>query len=483
MSSVKKNYAYNVVYQILTIILPLITAPYISRTIGANGLGIYSFSYSIAQYFALFILLGVNNYGNRTIAAIRDDKDQRSVKFWEIYFLQITLGVIVISIYLLYCTFFVKDNMVIALIQVIYLLSVAFDINWFFFGIENFKVTVTRNIVIKILTVVATFTLVKNESDLVLYSLILSFSYLINQLILWKYLKDEVNFKWVEVKNVLSHLKQNVLLFIPVVATSIYVLTDKVMIGFFSTMTEVGLYEYAEKIRNIPMGFITALGTVMLPKITNLIANNKNDEAVEYTKTSMIFAMFCAFALAFGLAGIAQEFIPWFYGEEFYDSIKILQLLVLSILFASWANVIRTQILIPNHKDNIYIWSTVCGAVSNIVLNIFLIKKYGAIGAVIATVTSEFVVAFYQTIRLDKNIRIKGMIKYIIFYIIAGVIMFLGVRIIGEKMIVSPLTTIIQVVIGAIIYITICGILLFMSRDKMIIEELKKRGNKNEQKN
>ena len=99
MNDLKKNFFYNVAYQVLILILPLITTPYISRVLGADGIGIYSYTYSIAYTFALVMLLGINNYGNRTIAQYRENKEQVSKKFWGIYCIQFIMSAIVIIIY------------------------------------------------------------------------------------------------------------------------------------------------------------------------------------------------------------------------------------------------------------------------------------------------------------------------------------------------------------------------------------------------
>lgn len=184
MTSIKKNFLYNAFYQVLTLILPLITTPYISRVMGAERVGVYSYAYSIAYYFGMFILLGTNNYGNRTIASVRDDKKILSKTFWSIYAMQLFLGLFVSTVYLMY-VFVIAEEQMMALLQIIYLISVALDISWFFFGIEQFKLTVTRNTIIKILTVVAMLLFVKSIDDLYIYALIMVGSSLISQIFLW----------------------------------------------------------------------------------------------------------------------------------------------------------------------------------------------------------------------------------------------------------------------------------------------------------
>ena len=194
MNSVKKNFTYNIVYQILILIIPLITAPYISRVIGAEGQGIYSYTYSIAQYFVLFAMLGLNNYGNRTIAKIRDDKEKLSKEFWSIYGLQIITTTIMLILYITYIIFWDSSYKLYNTIQLVYVFSAMFDINWFFFGMEKFKLTVIRNTIIKILSACSIFMFVKSKNDLVLYMLIMVGASLISQLSLWTFLRKYIFF-------------------------------------------------------------------------------------------------------------------------------------------------------------------------------------------------------------------------------------------------------------------------------------------------
>ena len=149
-SSIKKNFAYQLIYEILVLILPFITSPYIARVIGAEGLGIYSYTYSVAYYFVLFSLLGIKNYGNRSIAKIRDNRNLLNETFTNILSVHILISIICCIAYGIY-VFELKEDRVLATIQGFYVLSGLFDISWFYFGIERFKMTVSRNIIIKII--------------------------------------------------------------------------------------------------------------------------------------------------------------------------------------------------------------------------------------------------------------------------------------------------------------------------------------------
>ena len=260
-TSLKKNYIYSIAYQILTLLIPLITTPYLSRIFGAEYIGIYSYTNTIAQYFVLFAILGLNNYGNRAIAIVRDDKEKLDKTFSEIYTMQLITGITALSIYVLCAVFFFKEYRFYSLILTIYVFSSVVDINWLFFGLEKFKLTVTRNATIKLISVVAILKLIRSKEDLWLYTAIFAMSAFFSNALLWIYAAKEVKFIKPSIKGVCKHLKLNLIMFIPVIAISIYKYMDKLMLGGFSKI-EVGYYENVEKIFTVAMGFVTAFGNV-----------------------------------------------------------------------------------------------------------------------------------------------------------------------------------------------------------------------------
>lgn len=455
MSSIKKNFSYNIIYQVLIIILPLITAPYISRTIGAEGSGIYSYTYSIANYFALFAMLGLNNYGNRSIAKCKDDKEKLSREFSSIYSLQIITSVLVILVYVIYISLFDNKYFTNALIQLIYLVSTCFDINWLFFGLEKFKLTVTRNTIIKILSAISIFIFVKDKNDLIVYTIIMAGTTLITQLSLWPFLRKEIKFIKPRFKDIVKHIKPNLILFIPVIAVSIYKVMDKIMLGNMSTMEDVGYYEYADRITNIPLTFITALGTVMLPRVSNLVSKGEKSKIKFYFDKSMQFVLFLSIAICFGLIVVAPEFVPIYLGEEFAQSGTIVQCLSFTIIFAACANVIRTQYLIPNEKDKSYIVSVSVGAIVNFVINMILIPKYQAVGAAIGTVFAEFSVMLVQIIAVIKEIDLKKYLKYFIRFIVSGLVMYILLISLDNLIFNKYILIAVQVLLGILVYFTL----------------------------
>ncbi len=478
MKSLQKNFLYNVLYQILLVILPLITAPYISRTLGATAVGVYSYTYSVAYYFLLIAMLGIGNHGNRSVAAVRDDREKLNKTFSSIYSLQVMTFSIAILAYVFYLVLFVKDNRLIVLLQLIYVTSGLFDIGWLFFGLEQFKLTVARNTLIKISTVVLMFVFVHKPSDLWKYTLIMSAGTLFSQAYLWLYVKKCVSLKKCSVKEITSNIKPVLILFIPVLAYSIYKVMDKIMLGNMSSYDQVGFYNNAEKIINIPMGIITALGTVMLPRMSNIVANGDKKRVDDYIRISAKLVTLLSSAIAFGLMGVSSVLAPVFFGDEFIACGEIIRLLSVTVFFIAWANVIRTQYLIPNKRDSIYLTSTMVGAILNLIINWMLIPKYQANGAAFGTIVAEFSVMLVQMVAVKNELPMR---KYIMSYspiLIIGLIMAVLVDRIGIKLGVSVSTLAIQILAGGFFFCIATIAYLRISNDEMWrlgVDSIKKR--------
>lgn len=458
MKSVKKNFLYNTFYQLLLILIPLITTPYVSRILGATGIGLYSYNYSIAYYFAMFAILGLNNYGNRTIAMVRDQKDELSREFWSIYAMQFMASIIVIFAYSTYIYYFNNETM--GWIMLFYMLSTLFDINWFFFGLEEFKLTVTRNTIIRIITTFLIFVMIKTKNDIYLYALLMVLSNLISQIVIWPFVKRYVNYSKISIKDIIKHIKPNLILFVPVIAISIYKILDKIMLGAMTNVTEVGFYESSEKIINIPMAIITSLGTVMLPKMSNLVKNEDNKSSSKYMYISILVAMFTSSSLSFGIMGVSNEFVPLFFGNGFEPCIDLFKLLLPICIFTAFANVIRTQYLIPNKKDKIYIVSVFLGAVVNVCINYLLIPKFQANGAAIGTFFAEISVCIYQTYKVRYDVPVKKYMLEAIPFMFSGIIMYMILIKISFNNMGLLENLVLKILIGAVIYFITLGICL-----------------------
>ena len=449
-------------------VVPLITTPYVSRILGSDNIGIYSFYFSIAHYFSLFVLLGLNNYGNRTVASTRDDKEKLSINFINIYAFQVACGIIASIFYLFYAVK-VAENSTIALIFYLYLLGSVFDVNWFFFGMEKFKLTVVRNSIIKITSTIFIFALVKDKGNVDKYCLIFSLSYLISQLCLWPYIFKEIIFRLPTYSEIKKHIKPNLVLFLTVLLVSLFKIMDKIMLGICSNYDEVGYYESSEKVISFPIALITALGTVMLPRTTNLMSNNKEEQAKKYIDISIVFAIFVSSSLCFGIMGVSKEFVPLFYGKGYERCVGVFISLLPSTLFLAFANVIRTQYLLPKKMDKSYIISAGLGATVNILINLMLIPKFGSVGAAIGTLFAEFTVCAWQSYSVHKNLPIITYIKKSTPFILSGITMFVVIY-----NIVIPLDSVFhqllfKIGLGVIVYIA--SALLYCFIYKIVFKE------------
>lgn len=423
----KKNYILNSMYQVLVMLIPLIMTPYLTRTLGSEGLGKYTYFFSYASYFTLFSMLGIPNYGNRTIAKVSLDRRKRTQAFLEIYKFQVIIAICITLFYIIFIHYFLHDDEI-SWMLLGYVLAYVFDISWFFLGMEQFKTTLFRSFIIKIITIVLVFAFVKSENDVYKYALITSIGTLLANLVFFPKAKKLLDISSCSKIKSGKHIKRILVLFIPCLAISIYTVMDKVMLGSMSQMAEVGFYESSERIIKLPLVFVSSLGTVMMPRISNLLSLNEKEKSEDYLYKSIIFMMFLSSSMCFGIIAIADIFVPIFFGDGFEKCIVILTILMPSCVFLAFANVVRTQYLLPHEMDKQYVLALLCGAVTNLVLNLLLIPRLDSVGASIGTLVTEFIVCFFQCFSVRQYIPLKKYIKYSTPFIISGVFMGIIVR-------------------------------------------------------
>lgn len=450
--SIAKNFLYNLMLQIVTLFMPLITVPYVSRILGKEGIGVYSYTLSIVQYFIILGTLGVSMYGNREIAYVRDDKEKMSKTFWSITFLKIMTTSIALLLYIIIFGFN-KQYGFIYLIQSINIIAAMIDISWLYMGLEDFKKTVTRNLIVKVICVMCIFIFVKNYNDLHKYVLINAFMSLFGNLVMWIYVPKVVLRIKIKFNNIKYHLIPALKLFIPQIAIQIYAVLDKTMLGILANTAEVGLYEQSQKIIVLVLGLVTSLGVVMLPRMSNTFANGDIKKVNRYFNTSLQGVAYISIPMAFGLASISKEFVPWFFGPDF-GSVSYLIMILTPILFLiAISNVLGIQYLLPTNRTKEFTMSVTIGAIINVVINLILIPKYKAVGSCISTVIAEFAVTFVQYIFLKDSINVKKIFKSIFKYLISSIFMFICVRFMGIYGGSKIATTLVQGICGVFIYV------------------------------
>ena len=463
MNKVIKNYLYNASYQLLLIILPIITTPYVSRVLGADGVGTYSYTNSITQYFILFGCIGLNLYGQREIAYYQNDVRKRNRTFFELVFLRaITISISLIIFYLTMVQFSKYSS--IFLIQTLDIIASIFDISWFFQGIEDFKRTVLRNFLVRFLCVTLIFIFVKSPADLPLYVLCYSGTLFLGNISLWLYMPKYVNKNDINGLNIKKHIRPAVMLFLPQIATSLYTYLDKTMIGYITDNTaEVAYYEQSQTIVKTVMTVITSLGTAMMPRIANLFKTNQYEEIKKYMNASIKFVLLLAIPFTFGIMGIAKGFVPWFFGEGYEKVVPNMMVIAPVIIFIGMSTITGTQYLLPLGRQKEYTLSVIAGAVINFILNIIFISIFGSVGAAIGTLIAEFAVMGVQLYFIRKEFSLLGIFKQAIKYTLFGLIMFIVVILLSNILSVSIVSTFVEIFVGAIVY----GLLLLISKDSI----------------
>lgn len=449
--SIKRNYIYNVLYEIFKVITPFITAPYLARVLGADGIGTVSFAESIVSYFVLFATMGIARYGQREISYIQDDRCKRSVAFWNIKILECCTSCIVLVVYFFFAA--CQENQILYYILSINIIAVFVDVTWFFQGMEEFGKIVVRNLILKIMNILYIFIFVKSREDIVIYALGTALFVFFCDGSLWLYLPKYISKVKIHELNPFKDLAAVISLFIPSVAIQVYTVLDKTMIGIITQSAfENGYYEQAIKISKITLQIVTALGTVMVPRIGFLYSNKKYDDIRKYMYRSYNFVWFLGIPLCFGLIGIADTFVPWFYGEGYSSVIPLLQILSFLILAIGINSITGVQFLIPTKRQNIFTVTVVIGAVVNFSLNMVLIPQFQAVGAAIASVIAEVVIAAVQLIIVRKELSIWQITKLSWKYLIAGGVMYLAVRMVSQIPVNDILVTFAMITIGAVAY-------------------------------
>ena len=466
--SVKKNYLYNLLYQMTSVLLPVLTIPYVSRVLSADGIGINTVTYANTQYFILLGSLGISIYATKKIATIREKKDKLKKTFWEIFSIQFTGCILAYMVFALTLGQSHKYG-VFYMLQGFYILAAAVDISWYFLGIENFKNASLRSFFAKIISVILIFIFVKTRDDLWKYILINAGTMFVGQLIMWFYVgKDMLKVKEIGKLKIAMHIMPILALFVPQIATQVYTVLDKTMIDLFKGAVEAGYYDQSQKIVRILLSVVTSLGIVMLPRIANLFSKDDLNEVKKSLRKAFVVISFLSIPITFGLIGISDKFVPILFGNEFLSVIPLTKISPVLVIIIGLGNVFGTQYLLAIGKNKEYTASVCIGALVNFCFNLLLIPRFAAMGAVIATVSAELSIALIQ-FWFARVVFDFTWIKETYKYWVSGILMLAIVRLIGNVTPISILFLVLQITIGSLVYF----ISLIILRDKFLFEAIK----------
>ena len=461
MKKLVKNYIYNLIYQVFLVIVPLITAPYLAKTLGSKALGIYSYICSVSSIITNLGLIGLNNYGAREVAYSRIEQRKLDKVFADINILRLILLLIISIPY--WIIILQSSYKLYFSIQYILIFSTFIDTSWLMIGLEEMKIVALRNFAAKLITVIGVFLLVKNSNDLWIYFAIFSVATLVTTLSLIFQLKKYINYEHFDLRNMYKHIKGSFLLFLPQVATIMYLQVDKIMLKAMSDTSQVAFYDQAEKIVSIPLALITALGTVIMPKLATDFRNNHHEEIEKTIQIVIKFSLFASLPMMFGLMSISKTFIPWFLGSEFLPVASAIVIIAPIIVLNSLANISGNQYFTATNQTRIMTISYMAAAIINIILNAILIPKWQYKGAAIATLLSAFISVIIQYSVMRKQISVKKAFLTSTKYLLASLLMFCMcciLRTLGSTWYI----TLMQLFIGVLMYIVI----LLLTKDEML---------------
>lgn len=468
--SIKKNFIFRALYELLIFITPLITTPYVARVLGSDGAGIQSYTGSIMAFFTMFAALGTPQYGLREIARRRDKPEEASKLFWEIELLTVFTSLICLAGWILMCVFWTEYRIYfVVLIPVLF--STMFDISWFFTAYEKIGYIVARNSFFKILNIVLLFTLVKSKSDLVLCIFLGSVTGLLGSLSMWLYLPKllvKVNFRTLTFRH---HFRETLVYFIPTIAVSVSAVLDKFLLGLIiHDFSLSGYYEHAKKLMSlIDSLVIFSLFTVVEARVSYLFAQERTDEIKHLIRRSMDFSFLLGLGCVFGIAGIAHVFVPVFWGAGWEPVETLLYLMCPITLIVSVSYCLGGLYYNPSGNRAQSAKYVIIDACINLVLNLLLIPRWNAYGAVVATIVAEGVttVIYVQNCRGYLNWQTIWECFWKRF--LAGAAMCALVMAIGHIRIGSSiLKLVIQILSGAVFYIAA----LYLAKDEMLKEML-----------
>lgn len=471
--NLRRNYLFTVAIQLLSMLTPLVTAPYLARVLGSDGVGTYSYVLSVATVFSLFAALGLSAYGLREVSRVRDDPTAVSRLFWELTALRAVTTVVTAAVYAALCLR-VERWQVYAAVGLL-ILATGVDLTWLFQAVERFGALMVRHLAVKMLTVALVFLLVREEGDVTIYALVQTGGTLLSNLLLWPAV-GRVVARPTERLRPLRHLRPSLVYFVPAVATSVYTVLDKTMLGAITgDMAQNGYYESAHKIIRLLMAVITSLNLVVGVRTSYLFGQNREGEVRRHLLDTYRFTCALAFPLCGGLMACGEGFAVVFFGADFAPSGRLLRLFAPLLLAIGTSNVLGSLYLTPAGYRRRSNRAILAGAGVNVALNALLIPRFGAVGAVVASLAAETVIAALYLRFSHSFVAVGDLLRIAARYGVYALLMAIPVYGLAETMPFSWAALLIQAAVGMVIY----ALLLILCRDPVwqVWRNLRKGGD------
>lgn len=434
IKSVKHNAIMNGILTISKIIFPLITFPYISRTLLVETNGRINFVSSVASYFTMFAMLGVSTYGVKACAQVRDSKRKLSKVSQEL--LIINIVAMIISYFALIVAVLFVDRLnsewiLMTIFSFNIILSVA-GMEWLYSGLEQYDYITIRSVAFKFLSIILMFIFVHSPEDCYAYAVILVISTAGSNILNLINARKYISFKPIGNYEIKRHIKPTLTMFFTSLSISVYMNLDNVMLGMMKTDYDVGIYYTAFKIKSVLSTLVTSVGTVLLPRLSYYVEDKKSDEYNTLLKKSLSVTLLVSIPMVVYFILYARESVIFIAGSEYIDAVIPMKIIMPILLLTGVSNVIGIQILIPNNKEHIFMKAVMAGATTDLILNAILIPRYASVGAAIATLCAEAVQFSIQLLYARKIFIKICSIKEISKLLICTTIASIGAYIIGN---------------------------------------------------
>lgn len=404
--SLKLNFVMNAALTMSSIIFPIVTFPYVSRILMPSGTGRVTFATSLISYFSIFAQLGIPTYGIRACAQVRDDRAKLSKTVHELliinlimsFFVYIFLGVALVTVPRLF-----EDRILYIIISSTILLNVI-GMEWLYKGLEKYSYITIRSIIFKFIALIAMFVFVHKKDDYIIYGAISIFAASASNILNIIHARKYIDFSFIGHYDLRKHLKAVLVFFAMSCATTIYTNLDTVMLGFMKSDIDVGYYNAAVKIKVILVQVVASLGGVLLPRCSYYVEKGMWAEFKRICSKALNFVVVIALPLSVYFIIYAQDAIVFLSGAEYLGAIFPMKIIMPTLLFIGITNILGLQILVPLGKERIVLYSEIAGAITDLLLNIILIPKFGASGAAMGTLVAEFVVLSVQYVALRKQL-------------------------------------------------------------------------------
>ena len=428
--SIKKNFAYKSVLTLSTYVMSFITFPYVSRVLGVERIGLVNFVDNTVNYFLLFATLGVNLLGVREIAGAKNDMDRQSKIFSNILGINLLFTILILAVYIVAIFLIPRFQQLSELffIGTAKILFTTFLVEWFFTGIENFKYITIRSLLVKLLYVLAVFIFIKTSDDYKLYFILTVGVVVVNATINMLYVRKFVSISFADLFMV-RYIKQNMVLGIYTIMTSMYITFNVMFLGLVSNDTEVGYYTTAFKLYSVVLGFFTAFTNVMLPRMSFLLANGEKDRFNELISKS--FSVMSTFIVPLILCSIimAPQIIYVLSGPGYEGAILPMRIIMPAALFVGIAQVLAVQGIMPLRRDKVLLLASFVGAIVSLIINICVVSQLRSVGSAIVLLSAETVVTATYIIYALKvhifNFPISKIVRSILLSTPCGIICLL----------------------------------------------------------